>query len=728
MKRDSVLLGGIAAGVLMVTLAGTAHARTAEDPKDQRGTTAQATEGPGMGDIIVTAQKRSQTLQSVPVAATAVTAEALQQKNVVSIVDLPKLAPSLNITTPYGAVGPEITMRGIGTASFNQNTETTVATYMDEFVLNVPSSKLGQLFDLERVEVLRGPQGTLYGKNSTGGAINFITRRPTGATGGDGSVTVERFGTYDVRLGFQTALTDKLSVRVSGARHYSDGYAFNTLDNRHLNNADNWAGRIGIRYKDDGIDLYLKGFYDSEKTNGAIYYPQGVNAAGAPTPNGVNPLTGYVPPANIDVAGSQPSDNRANNTGVTLNADIAIGKLTLTSVSGYLHSFGFLSFDADGSPFDLINDTQTSKTDQVTQEFRISSPSDDRFTWIAGASFFYQNQDIRIPVNIPLFGLPTIPQHFHEKSRSFAGFVDGTFKLTDRLEIIAGVRLTSDHKEFQEDASFSLVGPFTLTDSHTWTKPTYRAGLNYHLGRTLLYASYNRGYRSGAYDTGFITSPAQLGRPVNPEYVNSYEAGVKTTAFDRYLQIAVAGFYTQYIDQQLPIVPPGGICCSLVNAGKSRVFGVEAEGVIRVTPNFEINFSGDAIDSKYLNFSPGPSISYAGYVLGRAPTYELRLAPEYRYPVGSGQFFLAPEVQFTGKQRVQTMVDAFGQDIQRPYTIVNGQLGYRAANGKFSAFVFVKNATNKRYLTYFANVGATMVNQVYYAAPRTFGITLTGGF
>ncbi|HEY0686095.1 MAG TPA: TonB-dependent receptor [Steroidobacter sp.] len=693
----------------------------------------------------MTAQRRAQPLQRVPVAATALDSQALQQKGVTSLLDVPKVAPSLDVTTPYGNNGPEITMRGIGGGSFNKNTESTVATYLDETVLNLSTAKLGQLFDLERVEVLRGPQGTLYGKNSTGGAINFISKRPDGATEAEGSLTAARFGTYEANLGVQAPLTDELSVRVAARRNYSDGYSFNTLTGRHLNDVDDWGGRVGLRYQNDKVDSYLKVFFDRSDTNGTAYYPQGVYRAnnapspslvGAPTPNGINVLTGYVPPSDIDVVAAQHSPSNIRNDGASLNTDFYIGDLTLTSVTGYIHSQADTRFDADGSPFDIVHTLHFSKGEQFTQEVRLTSSEQGAFTWIVGGAFFYQKQDGGVQVSFPGLGR-TVPvlQTFEEKTTSFAGFVDGTYKLSDRFELFSGVRATTDKKEIHQIGvgNFALAD-YDASDSEQWTKPSYRAGVNFKpTDATLLYASYNHGYRSGAYDVGFITNPAQIADPVNPEYVDNYEVGLKTNAFDNHLRVSTAAFYMEYEDQQLAVTPPGvgSLCCSLVNAGKARVYGLEVEGAARFSENFDVNFSGTVLDTKYLEFKPdGPTGArdFAGYELGRAPEYELSLEPEFRYPLAAGEIFFAPEFQFTGKQRVQTTVDRFGEDIQPAYNLINGQLGYRDADGRYSAFLFVQNATDKRVLTYFANTGATAVNQTFYSAPRTYGVTLTGRF
>ncbi|QEH76805.1 TonB-dependent receptor [Sphingomonas sp. C8-2] len=726
-ERRKFLLCGVAVCICLAMQGGIASAQV-------QATADMSADGNGLGDIVVTAQKRAQTLQSVPVAATALTSEALQQKGISTLVDIASVAPSLNVTTSYGNTAPEITLRGVGAASFDKNVETTVATYLDEVVLNLSTSKLGQLFDLERVEVLRGPQGTLYGKNSTGGAINFVSKRPDGTTAANGALTVARYGTYDVSLGAQTALTDALSVRVSGVRRYSDGYSFNTLTGKHLNDADDWAGRLGVRYKDAGVDAYLKLFFDRSTTNGVAYYPGGVNVDGSPRPDGSNRVTGYVPPADIDIVAAQPTPSKVRNHGATLNIDVELGDLTLTSVSGYLHSKGDYRFDADESPFDIVKTNHLSKGHQISQELRLASPDDGPFTWMIGASFFRQKQDGALLADFLGLGITTrLDQSFVERSTSYAGFVDGTYRFSDRLDLFAGIRLTNDRKKIRQIGTGNFVptvpASYDLSGKASWTKPSYRIGLNFTPARgTLIYASYNRGYRSGEYDVGFITNTSQIARPVAPEYVDNYEAGLKASAFDNHLRLSTAAFYTVYKDQQLSITPPGGICCSRVNAGKARVYGIEAEGLARFGANFDLTFSGTLLDTKYLDFRPDANRDFSGKPLGRAPKYQLRLAPEYRHPVGSGEVFLAPEVQFTGKQRVQTTVDAYGEDIQRAYTVVNGQVGYRDGDGRYSAFFFIKNATNKRYMTYFANVGATAVNQTFYSPPRTFGVTLTGNF
>lgn len=732
-------VAGVSAIVLATMMATPASAQSAEAAPASPGSTQNA-DGQ-LADIVVTAQRRTENLQNVPIAASVVDASALLQRNVVDVRDVAQIVPNLRIDSAYGNAFPKLTLRGVGSGTYNQNSEATVALYMDDFVLNPPASKLGQLFDIQRVEVLRGPQGTLYGKNTTAGAINLVTRRPDGSTTANVSVTVARYGEYDILAGAQTALTDDLSVRAAFKRRYSDGYGFNTLTDRHTYGNDDWAGRLGLRYKVADADIYLKVFADRSRAQSFYTAEYGVNPDGSPTPNGANPLTGYIRPANIDVGAYQNQRGEVDNRGVGLNVDQKLGSLTLSLVGGYLFSKQDLSQDADGSPLVFVEvDPYSSKAKQLSGELRLSSPTEGPFTWTIGLSGFHQrvhfdNQAIisGFAAAVAGFGI-VLPPSFRQQGSvdmtSFAGFADGTYHLTDKLSIFAGLRVTTDRQSIDMAPlnGISLIGPYHIQQARRWTEPTYRAGVNFQLNpSTLLYASYNRGYRAGTYDTSFVGSPDQIRGPVNPEFVDSYEAGLKATFFDRRVRLNVAAFYTRFTDQQLPIVGPTGLCCALANAGKSRIYGVEFEGAWRVTRNFDINLSGAVTDGKYIEFNTG-SINLSGQDLGNLAKYEVRLSPEYRIPAGGGQFFIAPEAVFVGKSRRSTAVDPFGQDVQPAYTVINGQVGYRFAGDRYSVFAFVKNATNKRYLTDFASSPGFGFKQLWYSAPVTWGLTATANF
>jgi len=731
----------LALGSTALVMFGLCHAPAFAAVAPPAGSGVGSGESATISEVVVTAQRREESLQQVPIAESVVSAEALAQRNVNDVRDIVQLVPNLRIDTPYGNAFPKISLRGVGSGAYNQNTESTVAIYMDDLVLNAPAAKLTQLFDTERVEVLRGPQGTLYGKNTTGGAINFVTRRPTGQTEADGSFTVARYGEVAFDVGAETPITDDLSIRAAVKRRYRDGYGFNKLTDEKIYDNDEWAGRVGLRYQHGDTDAYLKLFADRSRQQGFYSVETGVNPDGSPTTTGMNPLTGYIRPANIDVGEYQQQRANVDNRGVTLNVDQRVGDLTFSSVTGYIHTKQDLSQDADGSPIVFVEvDPYSSKVREFSQEFRLSSPAEGPLSWILGATAFSQtvgidNQAIITGFANTLAGFGVvIPSSFrqeaHERSTSFAAFLDATYKLNDQLKVFAGVRMTSDKKSIHMFPvnGISLIGPYDFKSSKSWTEPTYRAGLNFQANpSTMLYASYNHGYRSGTYDTSFVGTPDQIKGPVNPEFVDSGEVGVKTTLFDRTLQINAATFYTIFRDQQLPVLGALGLCCSLANAGKSRIYGLEAEVVWRVTPDFDMNLDATVADGKYLRFNTGTA-NLAGQKLGNLADYEVRLSPEYRIPFGSGHFFIAPEALFVGESRRSTAVDPFGQDVQPAYTLLNGQAGYRAAGDRFSVFAFVKNATNKRYITDFASSPGFGFKQVWYAEPMTWGLTATGTF
>lgn len=680
-------------------------------------------------EVIVTAQRRSESLQQVPIAASALSGESMTMRGMNDVRDLADgLVPSLRIDSPYGNTNPKLTMRGVGSTSYTQNTETSVAIYLDELVLNPQSSKLGQMFDLERVEVLRGPQGTLYGKNSTGGAINFISRRPTGEYGVSVTSTVARFGEYSFEVTGEAPINDNWSLRTAVKKRHRDGYGFNRLTEEKIYDVDDLAGRIGLRYQNDSIDAYFKLFGDRSRGQGYYFRGVGINPDLSPRPGNDNPITGYAPPKDIDVVDSSRQTNDVDNWGVTANIDIGFEAFTLTSVTGYLDSEAHIFSDSDASPFDLLTADIVAPAEEFYQELRITSNTGSRLSWIAGLSAFHQTLEMWQDTSFSAAGLPPNDLYYKEKSTSFAVFLDGTLEAGEDLTLFAGIRLTTDKKKFDTSAQASFIGPYDREMSERWTEPSYRIGVNKEINPdVMLWASYNRGYRAGGFDGGLIASPHQF-KPFDPEFADSYEVGVKASAFDRRLRFAANTYYTIVKDQQLPVLAEGAaLCCSIVNAGRSRIYGLELEGSAQLAENFDIQFQGSVSDGEFTDFRSGTD-DYSGMRVSNLPRYEVRLSTEYRIPVAEGEVFIAPEVVFVGKTRRGTDFDPYGRDIMGSYELVNGQMGYRSGTDRLAVWLFVKNLTDKRYLTDYLNIGGFGLTQYLYAEPRTWGVTMAVKF
>ena len=245
----------------------------------------------------------------------------------------------------------------------------------------------------------------------------------------------------------------------------------------------------------------------------------------------------------------------------------------------------------------------------------------------------------------------------------------------------------------------------------------------------MAYVSYSRGYRAGAYNNGFVTKTIQLSS-VNPEFVDNYEGGIKATLFDHKLRFALDGFYMQFRNEQLdaaPAVPAGtpSLCCTTINAGRSRIFGAELNGSALLTDRFSVNFEGNVLNAKFQNFQYSTTVNYAGADLGYAPKYKVVISPEYHLPAGTGYFFLAPDFTFSGESRLSTTPNTYKLDIQKPYQMIDGQFGYRWGNG-FSVFAWMKDITDKRVLTRFT--GGYGYDELFYTPPRTFGVTVTGRY
>ncbi|QIB65299.1 TonB-dependent receptor [Kineobactrum salinum] len=676
-------------------------------------------------EVVVTAQKRLESIQDIPVAASAFTAAGLRERGLADPQDLSRATPNLDIFSAFGETAPKVTIRGIGSSSFNQNTESTAVIYLDEFPLNPTPAKLPQFFDLERVEILRGPQGTLYGKNTTGGAINLITRRPSGATGGHLTLTAGKYGQLDAEGAFETALAGDWSLRVAGRSQHRDGYGTNLANGEDIYDKEALAARVGLLYEGAQLTSYLKAWVHKSGADGYYIKTRQTDFAGNPAP--ANPITGAVTVAPDDPyrGAWNEAHNEVENRGLNANIDYDLGAHTLSLVTGYLESDNHNDTDCDGTDSELCRIDYVLEAEEFSAELRLASNLDGPFNYIAGLSYFREQLDIDNFYNL-IFGTAQFTQAGEQTATAAAIFADGSYQLSDRLELLGGIRWTRDEKEIRFAGHTVAASPFLIDDSETWTEPGYRAGLSWSAAEdATLYATYSHGYRSGAYDTGLISDPTAQGVATDPEFVDNYELGLKSFWLDRRLQLNAALFYMEFTDQQLLVVRPGSLCCSQDNAGESEIRGLELEGQWLATQALTIGYAATWLDAEYTQWDKDGR-DLAGQALPNAPEYQLSLSPEYAVPAWEGEVFVAVDYSYVGETRVGNDFDRLERDIQGSHSLVDARLGYRGET--YDLLLWGKNLGDKAILRDYLDLSSFGFVQTLYGEPRSYGITLNYRF
>lgn len=643
MRRISGL--GTAMALALAAQPAWAQQVTNSAPADPVEEAAQAPdEGEGLQDIVVTAQRRSESLQRAAVAVTAVTGDALANAGITETANLGKLVPAL-VVQPTGGT-TSFFLRGVGTNSQNSFSENAVAFNFNGVYVGRPTAPAGVFYDLERVEVVKGPQGTLYGRNATGGAINVLPRKPVlGRFGVEGLL---EYGNYDAKKAsgaINLPLGQVVALRVAGQVVDRDGYISDGYDDER---GEAVRASILIQPSDRWSMTIVGDYYNQHgKGSGAVLLPYaGMNAppledrvsvsdpraqaaiaqfaAGIFAPPFCGGAGGFVRSGCIAQAGSDGFlDNKFYGLSATVEGDMGFGKLTIipawrrsdTNFRTYLPGFR-------GDITDLA--------EQMSVEARLSSNEDQRLRYVVGAFFFDEKQQA---VNFFRQGnLSTTRFAPNLRTESIAGFGQLTFDVTDAFRLVAGGRYTrEDKRQRTRTAAGGLPGPIEpalgapFTGSLTFEKFTWKAGVEFDAGpASLLYANVATGFKSGGF---FVAQPPN--NTFAPETLTAYTAGAKNRFFGNKLQLNVEAFYWDYKDQQITFVggvPTGtGLFAqgsTTVNAGKSRIYGAEVE--MRFAPSRNDLFTAVAqyLNGRYdelqtANFSPtGAPVRTGCTVLG----------------------------------------------------------------------------------------------------------------
>jgi iron complex outermembrane recepter protein len=690
-------------------------------------------------EIVVTAQRRSESVQSVPISVTALSGDKMLAAGIDGVRDLDVLTPGLNINqrsvvwTPY--------IRGIGTLDVTAGQEAGVATYVDDVYLASPFGSNLSFNNIERVEVLKGPQGTLFGRNATGGLVHIITTDPSSRTEGRGRVSMGNYDTFEGQFYVGGPLTDRFAADLAiSAKDQGEGYG----DNMALGEAIPGNDEFGIRNK----WVYEAGDFTTFKLNGDYQKQSGYLGNNRATRPGsifvagpgieISSLEGYQ-----DVQQDLMSDAEVEIWGMSVQVLHDLDSASFKSVTAYREVSHNGIFDNDALPFPILHVAENYQVETITQEVQLSSDNDGPINWIVGAFYMDDTNGYVTPGGISLMGL-AFPDPFTKNpasinlvhtvdTESVSVFSEVTFDITEFTRLTLGGRYTQDKKEFSghtevnlEDGSL-LQAISTPESSETWREPTWRIALDHDLGDdVLVYASYNKGFRSGTYNTVQVAAGA-----VDPEFVDAYEIGFKSELFNRSMRLNGAVFYNDYTDLQLVINQ--GTTIQALNAGEAEIVGLEIEGEALISDELTIRFGTAYLDTEYKEF---PEIACSvrllsgetgavlcspeGNDLIRAPEVTLNLGATYEASLADGlagislDYFWSEEFNW----------EPDGRLVEPSYGRLNGRIYWNSPGDVYKVALWGRNISDEEYSTF--TVGQPGFADAYTpAAPRTFGLEVS---
>lgn len=721
-----------------------------------------AADNAGLEDIVVTAQRREENLQRTALAVSAVAGDQLTEKSITTPNGLSSLIPSVQIQPAHSFT--QVYLRGVGTFGANSFAENSVAFNLDGVYLSRPAGPSGLFYDLERIEALKGPQGTLYGRNATGGAINIITAKPK-LSGVEGYVNAE-YGNYDAFKAsgaINVPLGESAAIRVAGQLAQHDGYFSDGSDDERTRAV---RGQFLFAPQGSAFDMIVSVDYAhlGGVGGGGTILPlvQNNTRLGASDPRvqaayQARQPTAPVPQIIIPNAGNQ--NNKFLGVHATMNLDL--GFATLTVIPAYRWTHYDVNSMSGGFVLDIDEESH-----QSSIEARLAGNS-DALNWVLGAYYF--DEVVRSNQSFDQASNKTIINSDLGTS-SVAVFGQATYSLTDTFRLTGGLRYTSDNK--QQDTlvrSQPFVGfvpnvfplvpiilnipTAALTDSTT-NRVTWKAGVEFDAGpHSLLYASVSTGYKSGVLFGAL--APNNISRP---ESLTAYTIGSKNRFLDNKLQLNLEGFYWKYKDQQISHLGPVQIAPNVFapvfvtdNAGALTIYGAEAELLFQATPNDLISANVqylhtnyDALSYQAFSTSGAPpaigcpvaltnlvgnsplariyNVNCSGRAGVNAPKWTVNLAYEHRFDLGGGgaiKVAVDTRIQSTRFLTIDFMSDASQDGFMKS----NARITYEAENERFSLTAFVNNLENK--FTYSGSVQSPVKNGVFYNRvdpPRTYGV------
>ncbi len=752
MTVSKTFFTGIAVPALIVALAHPALA-AATEPAENAPIVDEAENNVDGSAIVVTATKRAQNIQDVPVTLTAATGELLSKLELRTAIDASRIAPNTNAWGTESRQRPRWFIRGIGSNDVSSNVVTPIAVYNDEVYLNHFSLQGFPLLDIERVEILRGPAGTLWGKNTTGGAFSFVSSKPTDTPEGYAKLT---YGNYDARVleaAFGGPVTDRLSARASVLYERRDGFATNDVTGKTVGGVQDFAGRLQVKYDPtDTLSILVNGHFRDYKGGSNAVYAIGTGTGDADTFGYISPTDRHHVRYNVDDA----SQIKAQGGSVNVNWDL--GPATLTSISAIESADRSEITDTDKTPNELSRGYAQTNVDQISQELRLASNGNGPLQWIVGAYYFHDKLysfgatgTLPSPLNRPNAYYYTA---YTQKTTSLAAFANVSYRFTDWFTLSGGLRYTHDKLGidlisrqavapvvFSDTTNWylptSISSPFTTfatqVDTQKWSNLGWEIRPEFRVTKdVLVYARLSKGYRAGNFQ-GNIAPPATRPNVIQPEKVYAYEAGVKSSFWDNRITLNATAFYYDYNNIQTtvttlllatPTTPAGTL--SQVREAQGWVKGAEFELVIKPVENLTLTGNLGLLKTRYTQLV-NAGVAIVGNEFARAPHRTAFVSGEYRIPVGNHALVLGTDWRYNSLFRLNALTQNNSQFDVQPYWLGNVRAGVDFEGGRYAATVFANNVTNKDYKIHTLPASNGSYKR-YLGDPRTYGVSLTARF
>lgn len=721
----------LSVAVMAALAAPLAHAQDEASEKDA----APSSTAASMSQVTVTARKREETLQDVPIAVTAFTAESLDRLNVKDLGDLGAFVPNLTI---YAARGSSSTVtayiRGIGQSDPLWGVDPGVGIYLDDVYIARPQGALLDVFDVERIEVLRGPQGSLYGKNTIGGAIKYVSSPIEDDFYGRMSVTAGNYGQLDGKVSLNAPLGGGWVMRVAAASLNRDGYGENLITGEDVSDKSIAAARATLGYV--GSDTFSAKFTIDWMDDGS-----GVRAAQMLAPNRFAP--GFAPLADrYDVRNGMPNINDTQMQGASATLSWNVGEAwTLKSITAYRESDTETNIDFDTTPATIADVKAFYSDEQLSQEFQLNYDNAGDFRGVMGLYAFQGEAGGQVLNNF--FGLVFGDTQGQVDTDSIAVYGEGTWDLSDKWSVTGGLRYTSEKKSVDvlnigyTDATFSTPNGAVAADfedSITFNNVSPKISVDYRWDEdTLVYGLISRGFKSGGFNIRAQATAVPRSRlPFDDEKVTSYEIGVKNAFLDNTVFLNLAYFYNDYEDIQLSVftIVPGSnppvFFGDFANAGEGTVTGFEAEYAIQFTERFSIQGNLAYLDAEYDTFiSSGVDIADSQRFTN-APKFSGAASAVYVAPLANGGNLTA-RASVSHQSPVDPTTDLSPAIRQPEYSLFGASVIWQTA-GAWRFSLDGANLFNKTYRTTGYNIGALGVLTGFYGAPRTYSLTASYDF